>query len=666
MASFVGYAIANNVGFALLSGTSARYRFYSRWGLSGEDISRVVLFYSSTYWLGLNVVGGWALAGGEIQGIDAYVPASLARLTGWLFLLSALAYPLFVLIRKTPICVGGVRIELPSMGLVGSQFLLSMLDWVLASAVLYVLVPAPRPDFLYFLGAFLAAQLVALISHVPGGLGVFESLMVLLLGLPATKVLPALAMFRVIYYLVPLVGALLVLIVDEISQRRHQVVQWGNAFGTLTASVAPKLLAIFTLLAGGVLLASAASPSDGRRLAWLANVLPLAVIEVSHFGASLAGALLLLAAWGLARRLADAYRLAVAALATGIVLSLLKGLDYETSVVLAALLVALMREPRRVQPPRGDARRAVLPVVGREHAGRRRRRRRALACSHSAISTTGTSLWWWVDLYGDMSRFLRASAGVMLALTLLCVARLTTPSATGQGDSRPSAERIEAAALARTTSTPGGSLVLLGDQALLWNPARTACLIYGIHGHTWVALGEPIGPTSEAEGLVAQFLERCDDYGGLPVVYQASKDWLHVFTDYGLTFVTLGRGRAGVPAALFDLDGSGHRAMRTTVAHLERLGVQMRVEMPPKVGAAAAVAGRCVRRVAGRARRRRAGVCGEPLRPALHRRSARSSSPLAPGPSKRLRPCGRSRAATPSPSTWSAIGRARRAASPKG
>ena len=76
MASFVGYAIANNVGFALLSGTSARYRFYSRWGLSGEDISRVVLFYSSTYWLGLNVVGGWALAGGEIQGIDAYVPAA--------------------------------------------------------------------------------------------------------------------------------------------------------------------------------------------------------------------------------------------------------------------------------------------------------------------------------------------------------------------------------------------------------------------------------------------------------------------------------------------------------------------------------------------------------------------------------------------------------------
>ena len=61
MASFVGYAIANNVGFALLSGTSARYRFYSRWGLSGGDISRVVIFYSGTFWLGLIVLGSWSL-----------------------------------------------------------------------------------------------------------------------------------------------------------------------------------------------------------------------------------------------------------------------------------------------------------------------------------------------------------------------------------------------------------------------------------------------------------------------------------------------------------------------------------------------------------------------------------------------------------------------------
>ena len=53
LASFVGYAVSNNVGFALVSGTSARYRFYSRWDLRPGDLSRVVLFYSCTFWIGL-------------------------------------------------------------------------------------------------------------------------------------------------------------------------------------------------------------------------------------------------------------------------------------------------------------------------------------------------------------------------------------------------------------------------------------------------------------------------------------------------------------------------------------------------------------------------------------------------------------------------------------
>src|SRR5436190_10800213 len=38
--SLLAYAIANNVGFAMLSGASVRYRFYTRWGVTAEDLSR--------------------------------------------------------------------------------------------------------------------------------------------------------------------------------------------------------------------------------------------------------------------------------------------------------------------------------------------------------------------------------------------------------------------------------------------------------------------------------------------------------------------------------------------------------------------------------------------------------------------------------------------------
>ena len=51
--SFLAYAIANSVGFAMLSGASIRYRVYSRWGISGEQFSQVVISYSVTFWLGL-------------------------------------------------------------------------------------------------------------------------------------------------------------------------------------------------------------------------------------------------------------------------------------------------------------------------------------------------------------------------------------------------------------------------------------------------------------------------------------------------------------------------------------------------------------------------------------------------------------------------------------
>jgi phosphatidylglycerol lysyltransferase len=217
MASFVGYAIANNVGFALLSGTSARYRFYSRWGLNGGDISRVVVFYSGTFWLGLIVLGSWSLLFSPMVRISGLAPVWLMRSVGGLLLAIGLGYAAAPLFWKRPLTVAGTEIALPSPPLIASQFVLSVLDWSLAAAVLYVLLPISRPDFTFFLGAFLAAQLIALVSHVPGGIGVFESLMILLLKpwVTADEFLPALAVYRLVYYLFPLLVALAVLLVDE-------------------------------------------------------------------------------------------------------------------------------------------------------------------------------------------------------------------------------------------------------------------------------------------------------------------------------------------------------------------------------------------------------------------------------------------------------------------
>jgi phosphatidylglycerol lysyltransferase len=56
--SFIAYTFSNTLGFALLTGTSVRYRIYSSLGLATGEVARVVLFCSITFFLGLLAWGG--------------------------------------------------------------------------------------------------------------------------------------------------------------------------------------------------------------------------------------------------------------------------------------------------------------------------------------------------------------------------------------------------------------------------------------------------------------------------------------------------------------------------------------------------------------------------------------------------------------------------------
>lgn len=579
VASFVGYAIANNVGFALLSGTSARYRFYSRWGLSGQDLSRIVVFYSGTFWLGLIVLGAWSLLFSPVRNAGHIAPA-VTRSLGLVLGAIAAAYALAPLVWKKPLRVGGAEIALPRKALIASQYMLSALDWGLAAAVLFVLLPQPRPEYSYVLGAFLAAQIVALLSHVPGGIGVFESLMILLLKpwLTADELLPALAAYRVIYYLTPLVIALGVLLVDEFYQRRHQVVQWGNAFGTFTASLAPKLLAVFTLLAGAVLMFSGATPSDVGRVAWLSDILPLPVLEASHFAGSLIGFGLLVVSWGLARRLEAAYHFAVVCLVLGFFASLLKGVDYEEALVMAALLVLFL--PSRAEFDRKSALFEVpfspawltaigAVVLASVFLG-------LFAFRHVEYTH---DLWWRFEFEQDAPRFLRATVGVVIAMLFVGLRQLLRPPPPEVALPDP-AEVEEAARIAAGQERTNANLVGLGDKALLWSEDRTAFVMYAVQGRTWVALGDPVGPRQQGEALVKEFLEHVDDYQGIPVFYEATREWLHRYADFGLTFAKLGE-EARVALPDFTLDGGGtHKTLRMTERRVFKEGCAFRV-VPP-------------------------------------------------------------------------------------
>jgi len=266
----------------------------------------------------------------------------------------------------------------------------------------------------------MATQLLPL----PGGIGVFEAVVLVLRphGAAAPAVLAALLLYRVAYYLLPLLAAGVLIAVREVVGARRT----GKPLEALlegVTSLAPHALAFVTFLSGAVLLLTGDVPTDQRRLAWLADLLPLAAIEVSNFLASVVGAILLILAWGLERRARLAYRLAQGLFSIGIVLALLRSANLLVALLLGVALVILHAAaeefPRPVslleEPLTAGWRLAIAMVLALSLW---------LGLFVYRHETYSTQLWWQFALAGDAPRFLRASVGVGVVVVLFVLARL--------------------------------------------------------------------------------------------------------------------------------------------------------------------------------------------------------------------------------------------------
>ena len=585
VAAFVAYAISHTVGFAALSGASVRYRFYSRWGVTAEEMAQIVVSYSVTFWIGLLALGGVSLALAPLPDASFLPPPILTRAAGVLLVALVAAYLLTCLVRRAPVRLGPVQVQLPRPALALTQLALSITDWLLAGSILYLLMPDGAPPFLTVLGAFLAAVLLGMASHVPGGIGVFEGLMVLWLRpwLSAAALLPAFVVYRTIYYLLPFLAGVLALVADEGRQRRVHLTRAAGWMGRLTQQLTPRALAAFTFLAGIVLLVSGATPAAPGRLSLLDRLLPLGVIETSHFVGSVAGAGLLVLSQGLARRLDAAHALTVAAVAAGIVASLLKGGDYEEALVLLALLLILLRaRPAFSRTTAFFATRFSMAWIS------------AVVAAVAASVWLGffafkhveyaQDLWWQFELDSEASRFLRGSFSAASLVLLFAGARLLRRAP--HEVEPPSDDELQtAAAIVAAQPHAYANLAFLRDKALLFNDSRDAFLMYAVQGRTWVAMGDPVGPPERVPDLIRLFLERCDDFGGTPVFYEIDPEQLHHYADFGLTFVKLGE-EARVDLSRFTLDGSEGAKHRQLMRRLEKDGGTVRILPPDDVAAA--------------------------------------------------------------------------------
>ncbi len=220
LASFTSYAISFTLGFPLLTGGTVRYWIYAREGMKASSIASLTLIAGVTFWLGMGLVLGIGLIR-EAEAVASLnrLAVSLNYLAGSAILAAIIGYVIWVSLGPRAIRVQGWTLHLPGLRVTAGQLILGALDVTCAGAVLYVLLPAGHGvSFAAFLAVFVFAVILGIISHAPGGLGVFEA--TILLALPAesrSALLGSLLVFRLCYYVVPFVFALALLGAREIA-----------------------------------------------------------------------------------------------------------------------------------------------------------------------------------------------------------------------------------------------------------------------------------------------------------------------------------------------------------------------------------------------------------------------------------------------------------------
>ncbi len=233
LGSFTSYTFSHNLGFAPVTGAAARWRAYRGTNLNAADIARVVVIAGVTFWLGIILLLGLALV---------FVPGALrvhhmALDHAWqaaigVGVLAAIGVYLRLCARRSaPLNILGWTLPVPDLRTALKQFALAAVDITVACAALLALIPqATLADLPVFLAAYVVAITVALIVHAPGGLGVFEAVM--LVALPhvdRATLLSALIVYRVAYYWLPLALAIVALGVNEVRVARRRRVQLGES-----------------------------------------------------------------------------------------------------------------------------------------------------------------------------------------------------------------------------------------------------------------------------------------------------------------------------------------------------------------------------------------------------------------------------------------------------
>lgn len=581
--SFISFGVSNVLSLGGLASTSLRFRLYLKDKISPANILKVTAFSSAGVWIGFFVLLGLCIFIKPITLPETFHIAPWeVLLIGGLSLAGVLAYVLLSWAQKPVIRVFGQTLTFPTWRFSLGQIGLAMLDWVIASVALYALLPdIAGVDFYRFLYVFLIAQVIGALTTIPGGLGILEILTVYLL-LPNREITPdvaaALVLYRFIYYVIPLVVALVMLAVEEVVESTNLAAVVFRGLLRMSSNWVPLAGGFSTLIVAWSLV----SRSPHFSVFATRAVASQSMFSTSNFALSLYAFFVVVLVDGVRRRSFSAWALTlVSVFITTVLLILIHSswIAVGFAIAVSALLIFARNEFFRRSRLTDDlfsipwCALSVLVIGG-------------LGWLVFAISQDGTlgEHAWWTFLISGANPWLSATVMPITGLTGLSLWRLIVPNG------RPSRRMPhmpfslnQAAPIAMKSPVTQSQLVLLGDKDLFSSRQRDGFIMYAVEGRSWVALGDPVAPSTSQKSLIGDFFNFVDRQGGLPVFYQVQPAQLSQYVDFGYQLLKIGE-EARVFLPHFTLEGRDRKSLRNTCNRLEKEEVTFEILPREKVG----------------------------------------------------------------------------------
>jgi uncharacterized membrane protein YbhN (UPF0104 family) len=546
-ASFCAYALSHNLGFAAVSGAAVRYRLYAHWGLTPIQIAKTVAFCSLTFGLGGMVLGGWILfvEPRSVPFFGQHLPA--AAMYGFGALLWAIVLGYVTLSRVLGrFRIAGHEIELPGWRMAVVQVLLATVDVAITATIFYQLLPhADRLTWVIFLGVYVASYTAGLAANLPGGIGVFDTAMLLGLEpyLPAPDIVGAIVVFRLYYYVIPLflagtlfAGNELLLRSGALVRREARVrlpaMRWNEPDFAVTAATGSVALCGVLMLCLGVL----APQTD---FSWLDPDYSDLASQAGQFIPSLIGAGLVIAALALSQRVNLAWGLTILLLIAGASFAATQdnrlwvaGVLILTTLLVAPLRACFYRHASLLSGPLEPSGALSLVVLMVCLLG--------LAATRPQTYILANNAWWAVALSPEVPNSLRLTVSMAVVLGLLALWRLLRP---GRVRFLPWDRAARERMVALGAIPPGRA-----DGLLLGETSRAA-IAFRRCGRVLLGIGDPTGAESDRISAIWRLRDLAQQEGLHAAFWRTGPGLLPVYGDLGLTPLPLGPDGLPLPEA---------------------------------------------------------------------------------------------------------------------